>query len=91
MGIRELIKKNQTVHYLGVCLKMSKNKEFRTELLNMYEKSDVLFFQHLGEENPDKNVYMIYCNNSLKGFFSLFNLVLDGLQFADYYNLVPCV
>ena len=70
---------------------MSKNKEFRTELLNMYEKSDVLFFQHLGEENPDKNVYMIYCNNSLKGFFSLFNLVLDGLQFADYYNLVPCV
>lgn len=91
MKIKDWIKKNEKLHYLGICLKMWNNKNFRTKLMTIYDKTDVLFFQHFGEKNPEKNIYMIFCDNSQRGFFSLFNLVLDGLQFADYYNLVPCV
>lgn len=79
------------VHYLGVGWKMRKDAKFRDKLLTLYDKPDVLMFKHLGPENPDKNIYLLYTNNSSRGFFSLFNLVLDGLEFADYYNLTPVV
>lgn len=91
MGFKEKLKNNEMAHYFGVTWKMRKNEMFRNNLLTLYDKPDVLVFKHLGLDNPDKNIYLIYLNNKNRGFFSLFNLVLDGLEFAEYYHLTPVV
>ena len=91
MGFKDWLKSNEQIHYLGVAWKMRKDESFRDKLLTLYDKPDVLMFKHLGQENPDKTIYLIYTNNAARGFFSLFNLVLDGLEFAEYYNLTPVV
>ncbi len=91
MSIKDTLKKNEKIRLFGVMLKMRNNAEFREKVFTAYDQPDVLFFKHPGNLNPDKNVYMIYNNSSTRGFFSLFNLVLDGLQFADYYHLIPVV
>ncbi len=91
MALKDRLKKNKTVHYLGICLKGLKNDQFVDKVFSAYESPDALFFRHLGEENPERNIYLIYCDNSARGFFSLFNLVLDGLQFADAYHMTPVV
>lgn len=91
MRIKELLKKSEFIHYWGVCLKMCRDETFRIKLFTLYDTPDALMFKHLGKENPSKNIYLMYCNNPTRGFFSLFNLVLDGLQFADYYHLTPVI
>lgn len=91
MSIREIAKTNEHIHYLGVCIRKLKDDKFRKEVLKLYNTPDAIFFNHLGISNADKNIYLIYCNNAARGFFSLFNLVLDGLYFADYYHLTPVV
>ena len=91
MGLKKWLKRNEQIHYLGVAWKMRKDEKFRNKLLTLYDKPDVLMFKHMGEENPDKNIYLLYTNNATRGFFSLFNLVLDGIEFAHYYNLTPVV
>ena len=91
MGIKERLKNNELIHYLGVAWKMRNDGQFREKLLTLYDKPDVLLFKHLGDENPDKNIYLLYTNNATRGFFSLFNLMLDGLEFADFYHLTPVV
>lgn len=91
MGLKERLKSNELIHYLGIAWKMRKDENFREKLLTLYNKPDVLMFKHLGSENPDRGIYLLYANSAKRGFFSLFNLVLDGLEFADYYNLTPVV
>lgn len=89
--IKEYLKKNDLMRYSVVCLKMCRDRQFRNKLISLYDTPDVLLFRHMGEENTTENIYMIYCDNPTRGFFSLFNLVLDGLQFADYYHMTPVV
>lgn len=91
MRIKDRLKKNETIRYLGVCVKNMNDAAFRKKLLTLYDQPDSVIFNHLGEENQNSNIYMMYTNNATRGFFSLFNLVLDGLYFADYYNMLPVV
>lgn len=91
MSIKDQLKKNETIRYLGVCVKNINDAVFRKKLLTLYDRPDSVLFNHLGEENPNSNIYMMYTNNPTRGFFSLFNLTLDGLYFADYYNMRPVV
>lgn len=91
LEIKEWLKRNERIHYFGICFKMRRDEKFHEKLFTLYDKPDVLMFKHLGQENSDKNVYLLYCNNPQRGFFSLFNLVLDGLEYADYYHLTPVV
>lgn len=91
MSIKDSLKKNEYIHYLGICFNKLKDKNFRNKLMAIYNSPDMIFFHHLGLSNPEKNVYLIYSNNAARGFFSQFNLVLDGLYFADYYHLTPVV
>lgn len=91
MFMKEVLKQNEKMRFLGVCFKNINDSEFRKKLLTLYDRPDSVLFNHLGAENPDKNIYMMYLNNGKRGFFSQFNLVLDGLEFADYYNMSPVV
>lgn len=89
--IKEHLKANELMRYFGVCLKMCRDAQFRQKLFSLYDTPDAMVFKHLGQENAAENIYMIYCDNSMRGFFSLFNLVLDGLQFANFYHMTPVV
>lgn len=91
MSIKDQLKKNETIRYLGVCVKNMNDAAFRKKLLTLYDQPDSVLFNHLGEDNPNCNIYMMYTNNPTRGFFSQFILVLDGLYFADYYNMRPVV
>lgn len=91
MSIKDALKNNEYTYYLWICLNKLKDMNFRNKVITINNSPDVIFFHHLGASNPEKNIYLIYSNNAARGFFSQFNLVLDGLYFADYYHLTPVV
>ncbi len=91
MLIKQYLKKNEMIYYLGVAWKKRKDTKFRRKFFKFYDTPDALLFEHLGTENSDRNIYLIYTDNNMRGFFSLFNLVLDGLEFAEYYHLTPVI
>lgn len=51
--------------------------------------ADVLKFEHLGPENPDRNLYLIEKSDYSAGFFWLWKAMLQRIDYAEKYNLTP--
>lgn len=85
------IKSKPMLYYAYKCLRGMKNKEFMLDVLRMNECDLVLNFKKYGDLYPEKNIYYIQNDSDVRGFFSLFFLVLDALVIADRYGLTPVV
>lgn len=85
------IKSKPMLYYAYKCLRGMKNKEFMLDVLRMNECDLVLNFKKYGNLYPEKNVYYIKTDSDVRGFFSMFCLVLDALVIADRYHLSPVV
>lgn len=89
--IVKFIKSKPLLYYAYKCLRGLKNKEFVMDVLRMNECDMILNFKRYGDLHPDKNIYYIYNDSDVRGFFSLFFLVLDALVIAEKYGLTPVV
>lgn len=85
------IKSKPMLYYAYKCLKGIRNKEFVMDVLRMNECDMILNFRNYGELYPEKSIYYIQNDSDVRGFFSLFFLVLDALVIADRYGLTPVV
>lgn len=89
--LKDKIKQNEILYSVLKFLHNMKNHTFRSQLLSIGIDPCVLCIKRYGELNKGKIIYYIYSNSNLRGFFSLYLLVLDGLYFADEFGLVPVV
>lgn len=89
--LKKKIKSNVNTFYIAKCIKGITDKEFKTTVVRMDQCDRVLNFKKFGDLNSDKNIYYIYNDSEVRGFFSLICLVLDALAIADKYSLVPVI
>lgn len=86
--IKECLKKNAFIY---VPYRMAIDKDFRDYCTDYYNNSRIFRFEHLGDENQGKNVYLIREGNNAVGMFSLVIWTLRRLEVADRFGFVPVV
>lgn len=89
--IVKYIKSRPGLYYAYKCLNGLRDKEFVRDVLRMNECDLILNFKSYGDLYPEKNIYYIKNDSDVRGFFSLFFLILDALVDADRYGLTPVV
>ncbi len=89
--IEKFVKNRLSLYYAYKVIKGFRNKEFKLDVIRMNECDLILNFKNYGPLHPDKNILYIYNDSDVRGFFSLFFLVLDGLALAERYHLEPVV
>ena len=87
-NITEKMKMNKTIYVLYHYLK---DKKYREYCYDYYKNGRVFWFEHLGTENPGKNIYYIYEGSNYVGMFSLIIWTLRKLEIAERFHLIPVV
>ena len=88
-SLKPFIKNHKKLYFFSKCFKERNNSEFIDKVLET--NPDWLYFEHRGEELPDKIVYDINIGRKGYGFFAEYRDMLDFLYFADEHGLVPSV
>jgi len=92
MKIRNKLEKNQLIDYVYICFSHLKESDKRQEIIDYYRNEKYVKFEHLGENNPDKVVYMVDSSNSYtSGFFSNMDSILFKMVYAKKNGLTPVV
>lgn len=94
MSIKEAIKQYVKGHNWSNILyqvHLIRSDERTRNWFDHFNMADVLKFEHLGPENPDRNLYLIEMNNASSGFFWLWKAMIQRLDYAEKYNLTPVV
>lgn len=91
INLKSYIKKHPKLYYLALCVYKCNDKKFRKFCLDYKENPRIIHFEYLGNENPDKNIYLIRVGNSAVGMFSLCIWTLRFLEFADRFHLTPII
>lgn len=89
--IVKYVKSKPRLYYVYKCLRGIRDTEFVLDILRMNECDLILNFKNYGQKYPEKNIFYIKNDSDVRGFFSLFFLVLDALVMADRYGLTPVV
>lgn len=90
MSIKNALKKNKFMKYPLLINKYIKDSKFR-KWIQDYNKPDVLIFEHLGSKNKESNIYYMNFNNEAWGFFAYWKFAIQGLDYAEEYNLKPFI
>jgi hypothetical protein len=89
--IEKIVKSRPKLYYIYKCMRGFRDSSFVWDVVRLNECDLILNFKTLGNLYPEKNIYYINCDSDVRGFFSLFCLVLDALAIADRYGLTPVV
>lgn len=92
-SIRKIIRKNHFfATLLDIRIMLKTNKKMISELGE--GKGEILYFQNLGDLNPDKYIYLTGfsdCGVSLGGICGILRKDLIELDFIDKFNLTPVI
>lgn len=92
MKIKNFIKKHNKIEYISKCLYRIHDKEFRNFILAIDRDFGIFRFEHLGNENTDKNIYVIEIDASDGfGMFAMLRNTIEKLAYADRFSLIPVV
>lgn len=88
--IKNMIRKSSKIYCLCKCIKKIKEDEsFVSDIVN----GNPLLMKCLsyGEENNDKNIYMINAGRVGQGFFAEFRSIINYLMYADRFGFIPVI
>lgn len=82
---------NLTYKYLKKVIKNIANKQFKEFIVNYDTNPFLIQFEQLGNQNADKNIYIIENDDASHGFFAEYRMTINYLAFADRYHFLPYV
>lgn len=92
MKIKNIINKNATVEYLLRCIYRVKDKDFRDFVLAIDRDYGIFRFEHNGNANADKNIYVVeFLGSEGYGMFAMLRNTIEKLAYADRFLLTPVV
>lgn len=89
--LQKWIREHPKADYMQRCLRRRNDKHFVDFVLRFQREPNIIGLKSFGEENKDKNIYVIECGNAIDGFFAIYREMLDFLYFADRYHFAPVV
>lgn len=81
----------QLYQYLKICLHGLKDNTFRDEITKIANSPMLAEMYSMGQANEGVPVYDLHIGQHKTGFFALFQDVLKGLAYADYFGMLPVV
>lgn len=84
--LRRRLKQND---FINIVYRLLTSKEYRNYCADYSRNGRIFQFQHLGDENPGRNIYFIQDGNNVQGMFSLIVWSLRRLEVADKFNYTP--
>ena len=86
--LRQYLKNND---FFYTTYRMLTSKEYREYCADLGRNGRIFRFQHLGEQNPERNIYFIREGGSFQGMFSLIIWTMRRLEVAEKFHFVPVV
>lgn len=77
--------------YFYIIDKARKDPEYKAYCLEYDYNGTIFRFEHLGDLNFDKNIYILREGGSYQGMFSILTWTLRRLEVADRLNMIPVV
>lgn len=75
--------------YFYIIDKARKDPEYKAYCLEYDYNGTIFRFEHLGDLNFDKNIYILREGGSYQGMFSILTWTLRRLEVADRLNMIP--
>lgn len=89
--IKQLLSKYPKLNFIQKCVRHINNKDYVNSVLKMDTDPSIVKLETLGNSNEDKYICLIENYEKFAGFFALYRWVLDGLYFAERFNLTPVI
>lgn len=87
--IKDIIKNNYYMRMPLLIYRYIFNSDFK-DWVNSYGSNSLLIHRY-GNQNDDKTIYYIKCDNPSCGFFAYWKLGIVGLNYAEKHNLTPVI